>query len=120
MLSQTSEHALRAVVYLARTPDRAVAAEQIARALAAPANYLSKTLHALARAGVVGGTRGPNGGFRLLVNPAELTVARIIEVFDGAAVNPMCVSGGRVCDPDNPCHAHVRWSNMLAAVREPF
>lgn len=120
MLSQTAEHALRAVLYLARSGDRAVPADVIASALGAPANYLAKTLHALAKAGVVAGTRGPHGGFRLVTLPAELTVARVIETFDAAALNQTCLTGGRACDHTNPCIAHRRWIEVLAAVRRPL
>jgi Rrf2 family transcriptional regulator, iron-sulfur cluster assembly transcription factor len=49
MLSQTSEHALRAALYLAQQPAGTLAtADAIAGALGAPRNYMAKTLNALA------------------------------------------------------------------------
>jgi Rrf2 family transcriptional regulator, iron-sulfur cluster assembly transcription factor len=121
MLSQTAEYALRATLFLARVPDgRPVAAEAIAKALGAPPNYLSKTLHALAKAGLVEGVRGPNGGFRLVVPAAELTVAQVVETFDERDARPMCLLGGRRCNTDDPCDAHVRWLAITRATREPL
>lgn len=124
MLSQTAEYAVRAALYLARmggeTGERAIPAETIARALGAPANYMSKTLHQLAKAGIVEGQRGPAGGFRLAVAPSELTVARIAETFEGPRLRPVCLLGDRPCDGRDPCDAHARWSAMTAAMHAPL
>ncbi|HEX6135431.1 MAG TPA: Rrf2 family transcriptional regulator [Longimicrobiales bacterium] len=121
MLSQTAEYALRAVLYLARGPKRkAIPADAIARALGAPANYLAKTLNVMARAGIVAGLRGPTGGFVLLRDPAELTIAEVIGTFDEPVAEPMCLLGGRPCDPTQPCEAHRHWTGVLAAMRAPL
>jgi Rrf2 family transcriptional regulator, iron-sulfur cluster assembly transcription factor len=121
MLSQTAEYALRATIYLARCADgRPVAAEAIAGALGAPANYMSKTLHMLAKAGIVAGVRGPNGGFRLVVAPTELTVARVVETFDEPAQKATCLLGDRECDAGDPCGAHFRWLGVRRAMHAPL
>lgn len=121
MLSQTAEYAVRAALYLARMGgERPIPAEAIARALGAPANYMSKTLHQLAKAGLVEGQRGPAGGFRLAVDPAELTIARIAETFESPRIRPVCLLGDRPCDAREPCDAHARWSAMTAAMQAPL
>jgi Rrf2 family protein len=121
MLSQTAEYALRAALYLAREENgRAVPADRIAHALGAPANYLSKTLNAMARAGILAGLRGPNGGFRLIRDPALLTVADVVGTFDEPQQRPMCLLGGRPCAAMDPCEAHTRWALVRRAMREPL
>ncbi|HEX6307057.1 MAG TPA: Rrf2 family transcriptional regulator [Longimicrobiales bacterium] len=121
MLSQTAEYALRAVLYLARESERRpVPADVIAGALGAPANYLSKTLNVLARAGIVAGLRGPTGGFVLLRDPADLTIAEVVGTFDEPVANRMCLLGGRECDALTPCDAHRQWTGVLAAMRAPL
>ena len=121
MLSQTAEYAVRATLFLARRgPDRPVPAEAIAQALGAPANYMSKTLHLLAKAGIVRGTRGPAGGFRLAHPPETLSVARIVATFDAPRQNPICMLGDRPCNSRDPCAAHARWSAMTGAMRAPL
>lgn len=118
-LSQTAEYALRAVLYLAAQDER-VSAEAIARALDAPANYMSKTLHQLARAGIVEGTRGRTGGFRLAMRPGKLTVARIAETFGSTPTRPVCLLGDRPCNSRRPCIAHERWTSVMDAMKEPL
>ena len=121
VLSQTAEYALRAVLFLARDGrGRPVTADAIAGALAAPSNYLAKTLNQLAKAGIVAGMRGPTGGFVLLRDPSKLTVADVVGTFDEPAAQPMCVLGGRRCNAAFPCEAHTRWSRLMGSMREPL
>jgi Rrf2 family protein len=119
MLSHTAQYALRTVVLIAsRAPGHAVPVDQIAAELRVPRNYLSKTLHQLARAGVLSSTRGPGGGFRLAVPPARLRLAQVIEPFDTLGEGPQCLLGRAACSDRHPCAAHGRWkraSNGVAA-----
>jgi Rrf2 family protein len=121
MLTRTAEHALRAVLFLARQPDdRPVSAETVAQALNAPSNYLAKTLGALAAAGIVRGRRGPNGGYRLLIPANRLTIGEIADLFEPEHGISACLLGGRACDAMNPCAAHFRWVAVREAAKEPL
>lgn len=122
MLSRTAEYAVRAVIVLAREyGQRAVSADEIASILGAPHNYLSKTLNALTRRGVLTSARGPGGGFSLAVAPDVLTVADIVEVFADAHVDDArCVLRDSPCDPADPCLAHGRWTALTRSAREPL
>lgn len=117
VLSATAEYALRAVLVLARE-GRRLSADEIARATGAPANYLAKTLNALAKAGVVTSARGPAGGFGLAVQPADLTIARVADAFAEPARPSVCLLGSRPCNPDQPCTAHHRWSGISKLVHD--
>ena len=111
MLSSTADYALRAILVLARASDeRPLRADEIARATGSPANYLAKTLNALAKAGLVTSTRGPFGGFVLAIPAAELTLAHIIDCFDEPRPQTRCLLGSAPCDPRRPCTAHQRWT----------
>lgn len=118
MLSQTAEHALRALLFLARQePETPVSADRIADALGAPRNYLGKTLHALTRAGFVEGVRGPAGGYRLTADPARLSVADLIAAVDDPGRRTVCLLGDRPCDDGEPCPAHRRWTALERATQ---
>src|SRR5687768_18528250 len=107
MLSSTSDYALRAILVLAQADHgRPVRADEIARATGSPANYLAKTLNALAKAGIVASARGPLGGFTLLVSADELSLARIVDCFDEARPTTRCLLGNRPCDGRHHCRAH--------------
>lgn len=121
MLSSTSDYALRAILLLARrSAERPVRADEIARDTGAPPNYLAKTMNALAKAGIVSSARGPLGGFTLAIPANELTVARIVECFDEPHIHARCLLGTTPCDPNHPCTAHRRWTEVLAVRRDAY
>lgn len=126
MLSATADHAVRAVLVLARArrgdgqPRRPLRADEIATATGAPHNYMGKTLNALAKAGIVTSARGPAGGFVLAVAPESLTLAGVVDLFDTPRPHSRCLLGTAPCDPDHPCAAHDCWTAVMRARREPL
>ena len=121
MISSTSDYALRAVLVLAQAePGCPMRADEIAHATGSPANYLAKTLNALAKVGIVSSARGPRGGFSLAVAADELTLAHIVDCFDEARPASRCLLGNRPCDARHPCRAHDRWTEVQAARRAPL
>ncbi len=93
MISQTTEYALRAVVFLAISDGQAHTTAQIADGTKVPTAYLSKVLQSLSRAGLVSSQRGLGGGFTLSVDPSELSILEIIETVDPIARIHSCPLG---------------------------
>jgi Rrf2 family transcriptional regulator, iron-sulfur cluster assembly transcription factor len=121
MLNQTTEHAIRALLYLAQRPaGESVAAERIAAGLGAPANYLAKTLNALVKQGLVASSRGPAGGFRLRRAAHQITLTQVVEIFGEARPQPVCLLGDRPCRSEAPCAAHARWESINVEMRRPL
>ena len=76
-LNSTAQNALQAVLHLAELGGSVpVRVGDIATALGVPRNYLSKTMHILAREGILVSTRGPRGGFALAGFPRPQTDSR--------------------------------------------
>jgi Rrf2 family transcriptional regulator, iron-sulfur cluster assembly transcription factor len=121
VLSQTSEYALRTVLYLAAgEQDSLHRVSEIAEALDVPQNYLSKTLHQLARAGVLTSSRGKHGGFRLTKAPSRITLAEVVAPFDGPTGARICLLGRTACSDSDPCPAHGRWKSVSSEVSTFF
>jgi Rrf2 family iron-sulfur cluster assembly transcriptional regulator len=121
MVNQTSEHAIRALLYLAQAPaGQRVAAEKIADALGAPANYLAKTLNTLRRQGLVDSSRGGSGGFRLSRTAQDITLAEVEACFAEARPRTVCLLGDAPCNASAPCAAHARWTALCAEARAPL
>lgn len=113
MLSQTAEYALRAVLYMAEHGDaEPYRVTALAEALRIPQNYLSKTMHQLARQGVLTSSRGKFGGFRLARPPAEIPLLEVIRPFDQLEARRQCLLGRPTCSDATPCAAHARWKNL--------
>jgi Rrf2 family transcriptional regulator, iron-sulfur cluster assembly transcription factor len=121
MLSQSSEHALRAVLYLARQPGSGLtSADTVARALGAPRNYLAKMLNVLAKRGILVSLRGPGGGYRMGTDPETVTLHHVVEPFEDFRASPVCLLGDRPCSSTHPCEVHGRWSAVMDEVWAPL
>ena len=121
MLSQTAEYALRAVLAVAAGGgDQPIGAARLAAKLGIPQNYLSKTLHQLARAGVLESTRGKAGGFRLARSPAKISLLEVVSPFDDVTGRKTCLMGQPVCSDHNSCAAHQRWKEVAERTAEFF
>lgn len=121
MLSHTAEYALRAVLHIAeREGAEPVSVEVIAEELDLPRNYLSKTLHALAKRGVLRSTRGPSGGFQLARPAEEVTMFEVIQPFDDVEARRTCLLGREECNDARPCSVHHRWKDVAGSIAAFF
>lgn len=82
MISQTSEYALRSIVFLAENPNCLKAIPEIAGATKVPASYLSKVMHSLVKAGLLTSQRGLHGGFSLARSVDDLTIYDVVQAVD--------------------------------------
>lgn len=113
VLSQTAEYALRAVLYMAEHGDaEPYRVTTLAEALRIPQNYLSKTMHLLARAGILTSARGKHGGFRLARPAAQIPLLEVIRPFDQLEARRQCLLGRPSCSDATPCAAHARWKQV--------
>jgi Rrf2 family protein len=117
MLTRTAQYALRATIELARQPEgESVTASRLANVIRIPANYLSKILHDLVRAGLLDSTRGSSGGFRL-ARPAErITVADVAGIFQDVSAQRRCLLGRRECRDATACPVHDAWKRVAEPV----
>jgi Rrf2 family protein len=114
MLSSKAKYAVRAALAMAEKDAGGgwVSAAEIAAREAIPRKFLEAILVELRDRGLIESRRGPSGGHRLRVPPAQLTVADIIRSIDGPLALTPCVSRTRfrACDdcPDlDTCR--LRW-----------
>lgn len=119
-LNTTAQNALRAVLYVAEHGTvEPVRVDDIAGALKIPRNYLSKTMHALTRAGVLRSVRGRNGGFLLDGPPHRVVLSDVVGPFQPAGER-RCLLGRSTCGDARPCLAHDRWSSVASDIETFF
>jgi Rrf2 family transcriptional regulator, iron-sulfur cluster assembly transcription factor len=119
MISQTVRYAFRILGRLAGSRDGLVRGEELADATGIPANYLSKILNQLRKAGFVESQKGWGGGFRLREEALQRPIRDVLVVFDGteSLERRDCAFGLPQCDTDNPCPLHEDWEGVRTAVR---
>src|SRR5689334_5912758 len=83
-LSRASSYALHAVVHLAQQQSaEPVASHVIAEARGLPERFLLKVLKPLVGLRLLTSVKGPHGGYKLLAEPAAISLLQIIEAVDG-------------------------------------
>ena len=104
MLSTTCKYGIRAVIFIASRPDQKVntGLKQISKELKIPQPYLAKILQVLSRKKILHSSKGPHGGFNLLIPAAKLTLMDIIETIDGGDFFDSCYVTGERCSFDQP------------------
>lgn len=118
MISLTSEYALRAMIFLTRHRDEwPISGPRIADEAKIPRKYLSAVLADLVRAGLLEGTRGKSGGFRISRPAKRIRLADIVRSFEPVSTHRRaCPFGNVVCSDTEPCGAHERWKGVNAAL----
>ena len=119
MISQTAEYALRAMVWLASSPDAAQTNQQIAEQAKVPPGYLQKVMQALGRAGLVKATRGVGGGFLLARVPAEISIYEVVNAVDPFKRIHTCPLG-LASHGTKLCPLHRRLDDALASTELSF
>ncbi len=117
MYGKATETAIAAMTRLAEVYDSELtrlSAVEIAdnRRLARP--FVGKILTTLSQAGLVIGSRGPGGGFRLSRHPREIRLFEIFSLFEREEHSNACPFGSGTCGMGQPCALH----DKLVRVRE--
>jgi Rrf2 family cysteine metabolism transcriptional repressor len=92
-LTSRSEYALLALIYLGRHQGESFhKIETIAQEQGIPAKFLEQIMLALKRARFVTSIKGQHGGYKLAQRPADIKLADVIRLFDGALAPTESVS----------------------------
>lgn len=96
-VSEAASLALHATAVMAGAHGERVTARRMASALGVSEAHLSKVLQRLTRAGLVRGTRGPRGGFRLTRPARQISLREVYEAVEGSLKVEHCLLGVSVC-----------------------
>ena len=94
MLSKKSKYAINALLYVSRhrNEERPVLASEIAGNENIPHKFLEAILLDLKNAGFLRSKRGRKGGYFLSKAPEEISLAKVMRLFDGPIALLPCVS----------------------------
>jgi Rrf2 family protein len=111
MFSKTCKYAINAMIFVATLPDEQerVGLKDISKAINSPEAFTGKILQALVRDELLASNKGPNGGFFIARNPAEIFLSEIVESIDGDMLFTGCALGLEKCTEDHPCAVHHKF-----------
>jgi Rrf2 family protein len=125
IFSTKSEYGVRVMVELARRGGaEPVALAEIAEHEGLPLAYLEHLVARLRRAGLVESRRGAHGGYLLAREPAQITMAEVVEALEGPIAPIECFSSTpdgtihcvREFDAERVCTTKILWTRVRAAI----
>lgn len=116
-LGRKGDYSVRAVLNLARhygngrRKSREIAAE-----MDIPERYLPQILANLVRHRLLVAMAGPDGGYALARDPAEVSLFDVVEAAEGALEGTSCMLRGGPCDWTDACPMHEPWTRAQGAL----
>lgn len=102
-LNLFTDYAFRVLMFLCWHRDRTVTAEEIARYYGISRDHIVKVIQELGRQGYVQARRGRGGGSVLARDPKSITVAEVLQTFEGPPALLECIRSTNVCAIENQC-----------------
>src|ERR1044071_2888684 len=120
-VSTRVHYGLRAMTELARSyrDGRLLSISEIARNEDLPLAYLEQLVGELRRAGLVEGTRGVRGGYKLAKGPSDITVGDVYRILEGEVAPVDCTAEDYVpgsCNREVTCLSRDIWARVQSAV----
>ena len=110
LISSRGRYALLVMIDLAGHRGGLVPGRQIAERLELSQKYLERILRTLAEAGLIEGSHGKGGGYRLLRSPADYTAGEILRAAEGTLA---CLGEDVQLTPRRPPPAFPRSTTAL-------
>jgi len=118
-LTKKSSYGLIAALELAaNVSGRPVSAGVIASKYSLPAPFVEKILHQLKLADLVKARKGRGGGYYLAVDPASLSVRRVLEALDESLDLVGCLGPNSDCRLTRICPTKSAWAKIDQRFKE--
>ena len=122
LISTKGRYALRIMIDLAQNGANGnIALKDIAERQQISKKYLEIIVRDLVRGGLLEGTSGKGGGYRLSRKPEEYTVCEIIEVMEGSLAPVACLEeNAKACPLAADCHTLPMWKEYYQLTHDFF
>ena len=122
LISTKGRYALRIMIDLAQNGANGnIALKDIAERQQISKKYLEIIVRDLVRGGLLEGTSGKGGGYRLCRKPEEYTVCEIIEVMEGSLAPVACLEeNAKACPLAADCHTLPMWKEYYQRTHDFF
>lgn len=118
-MTKQADYGIVLLTQMASRHDALVTATELAAETSIPLPTVSKVLKLLAREGLLGSQRGVKGGYLLVRDPHEISVAEVISVLDGPIAFTECIDETPgLCSQEDFCHLRPHWQQVSRVVRQ--
>lgn len=118
-ITTKTRYGLRALAYIARNApvdkENLVRIKDISESQKVSVQYLEQILYRLKEAGIIGGKRGPNGGYKMMKKPSEISVDEVFTILESDIKLAVCTPGKEMCVGED-CTTSYLWAKLNSAV----
>ena len=120
MISAKSRYALRVMVDLAQhNSGEFIPVKEIATRQGISLKYLESIMVTMSKTGIIKGLRGKGGGYKLALDPMDITVGRILKVTEKSLAPVSCLEmQPNLCKRSPACKTVRVWQEMYRVVDE--
>jgi Rrf2 family transcriptional regulator, iron-sulfur cluster assembly transcription factor len=123
MITKKAEYAINILAELARREkERFYPSGEVAARHGTPPNLVPQIVSRLQKEGLVQSARGPTGGIQLSMDPEDISLKMVIELFDGPIGLTRCLAQEDYCNKTEYCPLHSIWKRtqgrMLSELEE--
>ncbi|MGE0000273.1 MAG: Rrf2 family transcriptional regulator [Ilumatobacteraceae bacterium] len=116
-ITRRTDYATRALLTLCMAqPDEVLNVDDIARRTGVPTSVSKQIMNHMRAAGLVRSERGPSGGYRLNHRPEEITLERVVRLFQGPLAPIGCAT--RLEPEECPMTPGCAMQDVWAEVRD--
>ncbi|MFK5857180.1 MAG: Rrf2 family transcriptional regulator [Bacteroidota bacterium] len=97
--SDAASIGLHSMIIIAKS-DKPINAIQLSEKLGKSKHHIGKILQRLVKDGLLTSTRGPSGGFEIIVDPKEITLYDVYTCIEGKSRVKLCSEDHHICPVD--------------------
>ncbi len=103
LINRDTDYAVRALVYMARSPQQVCSAKALVDELRMPRAFSRRLLQVLSREGILKSSKGKGGGFRFRKLPAKIKLKDLVEIFQRDFKETRCIFKKKICPDIRTC-----------------
>ena len=112
LLTKETDYTVRAILYLAMSPDTFVSSKVISEADNIPLQFLRGILQTLTREKIIISKEGASGGVKLIKDPYKIKLTELIDIFQGTIEFTECLFRKHLCHNREKCVLRRRIKNI--------
>jgi len=123
-IARDTDYAIRALLFIAigakKNPKTKTTVDEIVKKLRLPERFLRRILQKLAKNKILSSYKGKDGGFSFLKSPEDVSLADIIDIFQGKLDITNCLLKGKACPNIKICVLRRKIKNVGQSVNIEF
>jgi len=120
LITKNSDYAVRALIHLAANPDGFVSAAAISKEQGIPYSFLRRLLQDLIQQGLVESKEGATGGVKLAQAANQISVAQVMEIFQGGIQISECMFRRKLCKNRGRCVLRKEILRIEGVIKKEF